>query len=67
MRARTCSRVGGLHLIEGDDAEAGIVGIGRVRERDGQRADGAGDEALAAGFVARRGRPIRGTAARISR
>ncbi len=42
-------RVGGLHLVEGDHAEAGIVGVGRVRERDGQRADGAGHEALAAG------------------
>ena len=42
-------RVGGLHLVEGDDAEAGIVGVGRVGERDGERPDGAGDEALAAG------------------
>ena len=42
-------RVGGLHLVEGDDAEAGIVGVGRVRERHGERADGAGHEALAAG------------------
>ncbi len=57
-------RVGGLHLVEGDDAEAGIVGVGRVGERDGERADGAGDEALAAGRRWRRGRPTRGTAAR---
>ena len=51
MRARTCSRVGGLDLVEGDDAEAGVVGVGRVGERDGERPDGAGDEALAAGVV----------------
>ena len=38
--------VGGLHLIEGDDAEAGVVGIGRVGERDRQRPDGSGYEAL---------------------
>ena len=44
--------VGGLDLVEGDDAEAGVVGVGRVRERDGERADGSGDEALAAGLVA---------------
>ncbi len=43
--------VGGLDLIEGDYAEAGVVGIGRVRERDGQGADGSGYEALAAGVV----------------
>ena len=59
--------VGGFHLIEGDHAEAGIVGIGRVRKRDGQRPDGPGDEALTAGFVARRDRPIHGTAAPTSR
>ncbi len=51
IRARTCSRVGGLDLVEGDDAEAGIVGVGRVGERDGEGADGSGDEALAAGVV----------------
>ena len=44
-------RVGGLHLVEGDHAEAGIVGIGRVRERHGQRPDRSGDEALASGRV----------------
>ena len=52
MSARTCFDVGGLDLIEGDDAEACVVGVGRVREGDGQRADGAGDETLAAGCVA---------------
>ena len=52
MRARTCSAVGGLDLVEGDYAEAGIVGVGRVGERDGERADGSGHEALAAGLVA---------------
>ena len=57
-------RVGGLHLVEGDDAKAGIVGVGRVGERDGERADGAGDEALTAGRRWRRDRPTRGTAAR---
>jgi hypothetical protein len=46
--------VGGLDLVEGDDAEAGVVGVGRVGERDGERADGAGDEALAAGRRATR-------------
>ena len=44
--------VGGLDLVEGDDAEAGIVGVRRVGERDGERADGSGDEALATGVVA---------------
>ena len=44
--------VGGLHLVEGDHAEAGIVGVGRVRERDGERANSASDKALAAGFRA---------------
>ena len=39
------ARVGRFHLVEGDDAEAGIVGIGRIRERHRERADGAGDEA----------------------
>jgi hypothetical protein len=43
--------VGGLDLVEGDDAEAGVIGVGRVGEGDGERADGAGDEALAAGRV----------------
>ena len=41
--------VGGLHLIEGDHAEAGVVGVGRVRERHGQRPDRAGHEPRAAG------------------
>ena len=41
----------GLHLVEGDDAEAGVVGVGRIGERDGQRPDGAGDVAAAAGGV----------------
>ena len=45
MSARTCCDVGGLHLIERDHAEAGVVGVGRVRERDRQRPDRAGDEA----------------------
>ena len=40
--------VGRLDLVEGDDAEAGVVGVGRVRERDRQRPDGARDEARAA-------------------
>ena len=43
--------VGGLHLIERDHPEAGIVGIRRVRERDRQRPDRAGDEARRAGRV----------------
>ena len=38
----------GLDLVEGDDAKAGIVGVGRVGEGDGQRPDGAGDVAAAA-------------------
>ena len=59
--------VGGLHLVEGDHAEAGVVGVGRVGERDGQRADGAGDEALPAGLRWRRGRPTRGTGGPIAR
>ena len=41
--------VGGLDLVEGDDAEAGVVGVGRVGEGDGEGADGSGDEAGAAG------------------
>ena len=60
-------RVGRLDLVEGDDAEAGVVGVGRVGERDGERPDGAGDEALPPVGVARRGRPTRGTAARTAR
>ena len=43
--------VGGLDLVEGDDAEACVVGVGGVGERDGERADGSGDEALAVGCV----------------
>jgi hypothetical protein len=33
-----------LDLIERDDAEAGVIGIGRVGERHGQRADRSGHE-----------------------
>ncbi len=44
-------RICGLHLVESDDAETGIVGIGRIGERDGERPDGPGDEALAASRV----------------
>jgi hypothetical protein len=41
----------GLHLVEGDDPETRVVGVGRIGERDGQRPDGAGDVAAAAGGV----------------
>ena len=51
MSARASCCVGGLYLVEGDDAEAGIVGVGRVGERDGQRPDGPGDKALTPGFI----------------
>src|SRR6185437_7688216 len=34
----------GPDLIEGDDAKAGIVCIGRVRQRNRERADCAGDK-----------------------
>lgn len=44
--------VGALDLIEGDGAEGGVIGIDDVGERDGEGADGTGDVALAAGFVA---------------
>ena len=43
--------VGFLDLVEGDDAEACVVGVGGVREGDGEGADGSGDEALATGGV----------------
>ncbi len=43
--------VGGFDLVEGDDAEAGVIRIGRIGEGDGQGSDGSGYEALAAGFV----------------
>ena len=41
MSARTCCDVGRLHLIERDDAEARVVGVGRVRERHRERPDRA--------------------------
>ena len=59
--------VGFEHLVEGDDAEAGVVGVGRDGERDGQRADGAGDVAFAAGVASRCGRPTCGRVARTRR
>src|SRR5690606_3661023 len=37
--------VRGLDLIERDDAEPGVVRIGRIRQRDRHRSDRAGDEA----------------------
>jgi hypothetical protein len=43
--------VGLLHLIERHHAEARVIGVRRVRERDGQRPDGPGDEALFAVLV----------------
>ena len=40
-----------LHLVERADAEAGVVRVRRIRERDRQRPDGSGDEArLAVGI-----------------
>ena len=57
--------VGGLDLVEGDDAEAGVVGVGRVGERDGERPDGAGDEALTAGRVADAVGPLAALAGRL--
>ena len=59
--------VGGLDLVEGNDAEAGIVGIGRIGERDGERADGAGDKALAAGGVGYPVGPLAALAGGLSR
>ena len=50
--------VGRLHLIELDDAEARVVGVWRIRERDRERADRAGDEALTASRVADAVRPF---------
>ena len=41
----------GFALIEGDDAETGIVRVGRDGERNGERADGTRDIAAAAGGV----------------
>ena len=40
--------IGLAHLVEGDRAVAGIVHVGRDRQRAVRRADGAGDEAAAA-------------------
>jgi hypothetical protein len=42
-------RIGGEDLVPGDGAEVGPVDVGRHRERAVERADGAGDEAVAAG------------------
>ena len=42
-------RVGGLDLIERDHPEARIIGIGRVRERHGQRPDRSRHESLTRG------------------
>jgi hypothetical protein len=50
--------VGRLHLIEGDVAEAQVGEIGELRERHGQRADGPGDVAFAAGLLADLVRPL---------
>jgi hypothetical protein len=43
--------VGRLHLVERDDAEARVVGVRRVGERNGQRPNGPGDEARLAVLV----------------
>lgn len=51
-------RVGLLDLIEGDHAEAGVVGIGRVGKRDGERPDGTGYKTLASGLGAYAVSPI---------
>ena len=67
MSARTCCDVGRLHLIEGDDAEAGVVGIGRVRERHRERPDRARHEARPCRRRWRRDRPTRGTGAPTAR
>src|SRR6202012_5792748 len=44
-----------LDLVEGDDAEAGVVGVGRVGEGDGEGADGSRYEALPGWFSRNRG------------
>jgi hypothetical protein len=44
--------VGLAHLVKGDDAEAGVLGVGRVRERYGHGSDRPGDVAFASGLVA---------------
>ena len=41
----------GLDLIEGDNTKTGVVGVGGVGERYGERPDGASDVAAAAGGV----------------
>ena len=45
ISARICCDVRDLHLIERAHAEAGVVGVGRVRERHGERPDRARHEA----------------------
>ena len=41
--------VGGLDLVEGDDAEAGVVSVRRIGKRNGEGPDGPGHEALTSG------------------
>ncbi len=44
--------VGLEDLVEGDDAKAGVLGVGRVGEGDGHGTDRPGDVAFASGLVA---------------